>query len=336
MKKEFYKKTFSNYLIGEVPFDIRLFGEEPSGDAAGGVSEPAVSGGAVGSAESVSSDADGQSFSGGDTDPDSEFSRLIRGKYKDAFTKRTQSIINKRFKETRELLEYKEKAGRLISALSERYGTAADDIEGILKAVGAGSVGGDSAGGAASVSDNAAKDGAGVSGATEDGSMSADESDERDDNGENGEKDGSGSEGLRGKNETIRRAIAARIAAGAKAQYARWQKDAENIKALYPSFDLERESENPDFTAFLTSGVSLQRAYECAHYDEIMGGAMEYTARAVSEAISRNIQSKGDRPSENGLGARSAINPKKDVSSLTDGDILRILKQVENGKRISF
>ena len=51
-----------------------------------------------------------------------EFSQLINGKFKDEFTKKTQGIINQRFKQTKELEAYKGKVSPTIDALMKKYG----------------------------------------------------------------------------------------------------------------------------------------------------------------------------------------------------------------------
>ena len=302
----------SNFLIGGEFFDLQLFGGSGGGGEGGGMGDGDSSSAGEGLGDNVSqADADGTSSGGEDTDPDSEFANLIRGRYKDAFTKRTQNIINRRFRETKELEKYRENAGRVLSALAEKCGADEGDFDGLLEAIGKGF------GHDVHVGTDEAKRG----------------SDGDDANGAEGEKDKAA------ENSSVRArraALEGRLRAGAEELYARWQGEAAELSRIYPSFDLAKESGNRDFVSLLRSGVSLRRAYESAHYDEIMGGAMEYTARKVTEAISRSIQAKGDRPSENGLGTKSGINPKKDVASLTDSDILEILKQVENGKRISF
>ncbi len=50
-----------------------------------------------------------------------EFSHLINGKFKNEFTKKTQAIIDKRFKTTKELEEYKAKISPLVDRLMEKY-----------------------------------------------------------------------------------------------------------------------------------------------------------------------------------------------------------------------
>ena len=43
-------------------------------------------------------------------DLDAEFERLIKGRYRDSFAKRTQAVINRRFREMKELEEFRDKA----------------------------------------------------------------------------------------------------------------------------------------------------------------------------------------------------------------------------------
>ena len=51
-----------------------------------------------------------------------EFSQLINGKFKEQFTKKTQAIIDKRFKETKELESFKDRVSPIIGRFMEKYG----------------------------------------------------------------------------------------------------------------------------------------------------------------------------------------------------------------------
>lgn len=66
---------------------------------------------------------------------DAEFEKLIKGDYKDAFSRRVQNIINGRFKETRTLQEQLQKSTPVFEILAQKYGIKADDIDGIVKAL---------------------------------------------------------------------------------------------------------------------------------------------------------------------------------------------------------
>lgn len=128
----------------------------------------------------------------------------------------------------------------------------------------------------------------------------------------------------------------AQASAKAKADYDGWVAQAEELKALYPNFDLVTEVQNPDFVADLKAGKSVRKAYEAAHLDEILSGAVQATAANVSKAVTDRIAARGMRPAENGTKSRPGVVVKDDVNSLTDKDIDQILRQVKAGKKISF
>ncbi len=181
---------------------------------------------------------------------DEEFDRLIKGRFKDAYTRRTQNMINRRFKETKELEEYK--------ASTEK----------ILK-----------------------------------------------------ERDG------------VRRADAA---LGAAREYRRILGEAEELKEIYPSFDLEAECREPKFTSLIAAGIGVKGAYEALHHDEIVSGAMQYAADRVYKAARGGFADSDGRPTENGAAGSVASPPRVDVASMTEGDIRRILKRVQSGEKIRF
>ena len=116
-----------------------------------------------------------------------------------------------------------------------------------------------------------------------------------------------------------------------------WLNESKGIKELYPDFDLRNElRSSPLFSRLVLSGAPLQAAYEIVHKDEILSGAMAYTADRVREQVVKNIETKGRRPLENGISSESAVMTAIDVNALTAKDIHRILKQVENGASIKF
>lgn len=117
----------------------------------------------------------------------------------------------------------------------------------------------------------------------------------------------------------------------------KWVSDSETLKKTYPDFDLRAELNNDArFSRLLLGGASVKDAYETVHHDEILSGAMAYTAEVVREQMTRNIEAKGRRPVENGVGSENAVVTGLNVDSLTSKDVLKILKQVENGANISF
>ena len=116
-----------------------------------------------------------------------------------------------------------------------------------------------------------------------------------------------------------------------------WLKESGEIKEVYPDFDLRNELRSSKlFSQLVLAGAPLKASYEIVHKDEIISGAMAYTADKVREQVVKNIETKGRRPLENGISSESAVMTAVDVNALTAKDIHKILKQVENGASIKF
>jgi len=208
---------------------------------------------------------------------DEEFQSLIDGKFKEQFRKRTQSIIDKRFKETKQLEEFKSSVAPLMEKLNEKYNIENGDVKGLTEKIFS----------------------------------------------EENEIDSKNT--IKEKQNNL------------KDQVSLWVKETDEIKEIYPDFDLKNELKNSTlFGKLLYNGVPLKTTFEVIHKDEIIGGAMSYTAQKVREQVVKGIEAKGRRPLENGIASESGIVTVTDVNALTSKDILKILKQVENGANIKF
>ncbi|MBR0414084.1 MAG: hypothetical protein IJI67_03325 [Clostridia bacterium] len=115
-----------------------------------------------------------------------------------------------------------------------------------------------------------------------------------------------------------------------------WQQEAADLIELYPAFSLENELDNEKFSAALQSGMSVRDAYQYAHFDEILGGVIAYTAQNVKEAVSDARNQRMARPVENGTRAGAAAIVKSDVSKLSKQEMEDIDRRVLRGERISF
>ena len=130
--------------------------------------------------------------------------------------------------------------------------------------------------------------------------------------------------------------IQAQASRDALNQYNEWVREAEELKQLYPGFDLAKELENDDFrTDLIESGRPLRKVYEAAHLDEIIQGAIQTTAAKVREGVTNDIRARGMRPAENGT-RTGPVSVKKNVNDLTDKDIERLIARARAGDIISF
>lgn len=113
----------------------------------------------------------------------------------------------------------------------------------------------------------------------------------------------------------------------AQRQYDAWTEQANNLKQVFPSFDLDAELANPDFVQALRSGMSIDRAYYAMHGEEIATGAMQYTAQAVRKATVEDMAASKGRPRENGLSSRAAVKVEKDIGSLTRDERAKLARR---------
>ncbi|MBQ9747550.1 MAG: hypothetical protein IJV98_02085 [Clostridia bacterium] len=121
----------------------------------------------------------------------------------------------------------------------------------------------------------------------------------------------------------------------AEGRYAAWVRQAKEARAIYPTLDLERETQNPTFRRMLVSGVDVGTAYLACHKDEILPMAMQYAARAVEKKL-MNKMLAGGAPTENGAAGGGAALVQSDVASMTRQERRDIIRRVARGEKIRF
>lgn len=236
------------------------------------------------------------------------FDELIRGKYKEQFQKKVSAVVQARLKGTEETAKRLEQMSPVLELLGKKYGVDANDVDALRKAVDA------------------------------DDSFFEKESIET----------GVPVEQLR-KIHSLEQENAALKAAReqseqdtqAQQRIAAWMQQAEQIKTIYPAFDLDTEIVNPQFQTLLRTledngfPNAMQVAFETIHRDQIQPAAMQYTAQQAQAATVNAIKSNSARPAENGAGQAAALT-KIDPSKLTRKQIEDIRKRVARGERITF
>lgn len=80
---------------------------------------------------------------------------------------------------------------------------------------------------------------------------------------------------------------------------------AEEMKKVFPKFDLRTELRNPTFAKLVSFGVSVEDAHYATHRKELQTAAMQATANATRQQISNAIQANGRRPQENGTSGQA-------------------------------
>ena len=131
-----------------------------------------------------------------------------------------------------------------------------------------------------------------------------------------------------------------RKAAQRQAEIARlheaWNREAEQLKAEYPDFDLQEMLANEQVKDLMRKGVSMGNAYRAIFFDKIMAQNTARTAQQVERGVEARIQQRNNRPGENGTRPGGAIQMKLDVESMTRKEREKLERDVMRGKKITF
>ena len=223
--------------------------------------------------------------------------------YKDIYTEETQRIINRRFRETQNLEQQVARNQPLIDMLMQRYKISDGDIGKLTAAI--------------------ENDDAYWSEAAEEAGMSVEQYKQF--------------QKLQRENAALMRDQQQRRSQqAAQQQLQKWYGEAEQVKGVYPSFDLNAEVKNQQFLSMLKSGVPMQHAYEVVHLDDIKAGVAKMQAKATERQVVDGIRAKGARPQENGTTSQSAFTVKDDVGKLTKAERAEIARRVARGEIIKF
>ena len=229
---------------------------------------------------------------------------MVEGEYKDLYTEDTQRIIDRRFRETKNLEQQAAKQQGVIDLLMQRYKIADGDIAKLTTAI--------------------ENDDAYWSEAAEEAGMTVDQYKRF--------------QKLQRENaELLRERRMHQGQQAAQQQLRKWYSESEQVKSLYPSFDLSAEVKNPEFLAMLRAGVPVQHAYEVIHMAQIKAGVAQMTAKATEKQVVAGIRAKGARPAENGTVSQgAAFTVKDDPSKWTKKDRAEVARRVARGETITL
>lgn len=234
-----------------------------------------------------------------------KFEQMIKkdGEFHEEFTKRTQDIINKRFKESKQMEDTLKSHQGIFDILAEKYKVDASDPEAIINALNA------------------------------DDSLWEQEAYEMGIPVETYKR----MKQLERENANLLEARRQREEqAMVNDSFARWARESEEFKSRYGiDFDFETECQNPDFVRMLGNGISVESAYKALHIDEMLNGAMAVTAKNVEAAVVNSITARAGRPSENGFeSSNNSTIFKNNVSEFTNEDMDEIIRRAERGERV--
>lgn len=235
---------------------------------------------------------------------DTEFEDMIKGDYKQAFQKKTQAIINERFKQNKHAEAVQSEYEDMLGPVYDKYGVKKGDRSALKAAIEA------------------------------DDSYLAEEAARR-----HVTKEQVRVERQLAKVTQQQQAdkLRQQQQAANTQKWNEWSQEAAEVSEKYPGFDLRGEiMNNQPFAELLDKGISVKQAYESVHFDEIMQKLTQTAVQDAAARTARSIAANGNRAVEGALGVQPGVATKQSVQDLTGRQIEDILKRVGRGEKITF
>lgn len=238
------------------------------------------------------------------------FGELLRGEYADL----TEELMQNAVTEATRRLEASPAMKGLMQALQEKYGTDANDLVALTEAVRNGAV----------------KDDAYYEKLAMEKGVSTRTARELD-------KLESQNRHLTEQQQMIQQMERQRVQQARIAELqAGWDREAEQLKAQYPDFNMAEVLANPEVEKMMRSGVSMTNAYRSAYFDHILKQQQVATARQVEQGVVNRMQQRNARPGENGTRPGGAVQTKIDVSHMSRKEMEEMEKRVMRGEVITL
>ena len=120
------------------------------------------------------------------------------------------------------------------------------------------------------------------------------------------------------------------------AVFQKWDREAEELKRMYPQFDLQSEIQDKRFLDLMGAGIDMRTIYETLHHDEILPALMQQTAKAATKQQAAAARSGQMRPAENGMSSRPAAQTVKDPAKMTKEERQEYARRAARGEIITF
>ena len=117
---------------------------------------------------------------------------------------------------------------------------------------------------------------------------------------------------------------------------AKWDAEADALKAKYPEFDREEVLANPEVEKMMRAGCSMEAAYRAAYFDRLMARQTAATAQQTEQGVLNRVQQRASRPAENGTRPGGAVQTHLDVEHMSRKDREALEKRVLRGEIITL
>lgn len=231
------------------------------------------------------------------------FNDMINGNFRDLFDARMQKAIKERVGEVKQLQQQLQQQNDVIGLVAKKYGISTDKMGDIREALESDDV----------FWEEAAAD----QGMTVDSYKKMVK--------------------LEAENEALHKAREEAERKNQKdAVFQKWDREAEELKRMYPQFDLQSEIQDKRFLDLMGAGIDMRTIYETLHHDEILPALMQQTAKAATKQQAAAARSGQMRPAENGMSSRPAAQTVKDPAKMTKEERQEYARRAARGDIITF
>lgn len=231
------------------------------------------------------------------------FNDMINGDFRDLFDARMQKAIKERVGEVKQLQQQLQQQNDVIGLVAKKYGISTDKMGDIREALESDDV----------FWEEAAAD----QGMTVDSYKKMVK--------------------LETENEALHKAREEAERKNQKdAVFQKWDREAEELKRMYPQFDLQSEIQDKRFLDLMGAGIDMRTIYETLHHDEILPALMQQTAKAATKQQAAAARSGQMRPAENGMSSRPAAQTVKDPAKMTKEERQEYARRAARGEIITF
>ena len=113
---------------------------------------------------------------------------------------------------------------------------------------------------------------------------------------------------------------------------------ADELKKVYPNFDLQTEMENETFRRLVApnSGLKLADAFYAIHHRELESQAVAYGAERRTQEISQTLAANRARPVEGALTGGQPANIAPNPASMTREERAKLIERARRGEKVVF
>lgn len=113
---------------------------------------------------------------------------------------------------------------------------------------------------------------------------------------------------------------------------------AEDVRKVFPNFDLDTEMRDPVFASLVRpgSGISLEGALYAVHHKTILAAAVKGAAERAAARTADTVRANLARPAEGGLSIPSQTLLSSDPSKWSKRDRAEVRARVQRGEKIRF